>query len=67
MALSPSRTAMIVSGCVRLISIASFIAFRDRNAGSRNNRDKPVEETADQGNRGGRGPRRDRQSRTGQA
>ncbi|OJJ00461.1 hypothetical protein ASPVEDRAFT_61153 [Aspergillus versicolor CBS 583.65] len=42
-------------------------AFRDRNAGRGNNRDKPVEESGNQGNRGGRGPRRDRQSRTGQA
>ncbi len=66
MALSLSLVAM-VSGCVRLISIASFIAFRDRNAGSRNNREKPTEESGNQGNRGGRGPRRDRQSRTGQA
>lgn len=66
MALSLSLTAM-VSGCIRLISIASFIAFRDRNAGRGNNRDKPVEESGNQGNRGGRGPRRDRQSRTGQA
>ncbi|KAL4873495.1 hypothetical protein BDV12DRAFT_160138 [Aspergillus spectabilis] len=46
-------------------------AFRDRNAGSRNNRDKPTEETGKEANvrsdRGGRPARRDRQSRTGQA
>ncbi|KAL2868237.1 putative telomere and ribosome associated protein Stm1 [Aspergillus lucknowensis] len=45
-------------------------AFRDRNAGSRNNREKPVEEAGKESNnrfdRGGRPPRRDRQSRTGQ-
>ncbi|KAL2813504.1 Stm1-domain-containing protein [Aspergillus cavernicola] len=49
-------------------------AFRDRNAGSRNNRDKPVDEAGqepnsrpDRGGRGGRGGRHDRQSRTGQS
>ncbi|KAL4764396.1 putative telomere and ribosome associated protein Stm1 [Aspergillus foveolatus] len=46
-------------------------AFRDRNAGSRNNREKPVDEAGKESNvrydRGGRPARRDRQSRTGQA
>ncbi|KAL4991371.1 Stm1-domain-containing protein [Aspergillus falconensis] len=46
-------------------------AFRDRNAGSRNNREKPIDEAGKESNvrydRGGRPARRDRQSRTGQA
>ncbi|KAL4946167.1 hypothetical protein BDV06DRAFT_161053 [Aspergillus oleicola] len=44
-------------------------AFRDRNAGSRNNREKPTEETGanPRHERGGRPARRDRQPRTGQA
>ncbi|KAL4810524.1 Stm1-domain-containing protein [Aspergillus unguis] len=45
-------------------------AFRDRNAGSRSNREKPTEEGGKESNtrfdRGGRPARRDRQSRTGQ-
>ncbi|CEL07993.1 Stm1-domain-containing protein [Aspergillus pseudodeflectus] len=42
-------------------------AFRDRTAGSRNNREKPVEEAGKEpSNRGPRTARRDRQSRTGQ-
>lgn len=47
------------------------VAFRDRNAGRGNNRDRPVDEKegerrgANRGDRGGR-PRNDRQSRTGQ-
>ncbi|KAL4885117.1 Stm1-domain-containing protein [Aspergillus karnatakaensis] len=45
-------------------------AFRDRNAGSRNNREKPIDEAGKESNvrfdRGGRPARRDRQSRTGQ-
>ncbi|KAL3470823.1 Stm1-domain-containing protein [Aspergillus californicus] len=49
----------------------SEAAFRDRNAGARNNREKPTEETdsahvrSERAGRGGRGSRRgDRQSRT---
>ncbi|KAL4786173.1 Stm1-domain-containing protein [Aspergillus varians] len=46
-------------------------AFRDRNAGTRSNQEKPVEETGKEAHtrsdRGGRPGRRDRQSRTGQA
>ncbi|KAI9370110.1 Stm1-domain-containing protein [Aspergillus egyptiacus] len=49
----------------------SEAAFRDRNAGSRSNREKPVEEAGKESNnrfdRGGRPARRDRQSRTGQS
>ncbi|KKK16663.1 hypothetical protein P175DRAFT_0500612 [Aspergillus ochraceoroseus IBT 24754] len=44
-------------------------AFRDRNAGSRTNREKPTEEGKEPSrrfDRGGRPPRHDRQSRTGQ-
>lgn len=42
------------------------IAYRDRNAGRSNNREKPTEDGAQPARRGGRGPRGDRQSRTGQ-
>ncbi|KAJ5341113.1 hypothetical protein N7541_010237 [Penicillium brevicompactum] len=41
-------------------------AYRDRNAGRNNNREKPTEDGAQPARRGGRGPRGDRQSRTGQ-
>jgi hypothetical protein len=58
---------IIVSGRIRLIPIWQFLAFRDRTAGSRNNREKPVEEAGKEpSNRGPRTARRDRQSRTGQ-
>ncbi|KAG0159387.1 hypothetical protein PDIDSM_6909 [Penicillium digitatum] len=41
-------------------------AYRDRNAGRNNNREKPTDEAAQPARRGGRGGRGDRQSRTGQ-
>ncbi|KAF7590515.1 hypothetical protein BBP40_002703 [Aspergillus hancockii] len=46
----------------------SEAAFRDRNAGRNQNREKPTEEGAQASRRGDRGgrPRHDRQSRTGQ-
>lgn len=43
-----------------------WIAYRDRNAGRNNNREKPTDEAAQPARRGGRGGRGDRQSRTGQ-
>ncbi|CAI7570324.1 unnamed protein product [Penicillium discolor] len=48
------------------VTAGNEAAYRDRNAGRNNNREKPTDEAAQPARRGGRGGRGDRQSRTGQ-
>ncbi|CAI7664703.1 unnamed protein product [Penicillium glandicola] len=48
------------------VTAGNEAAYRDRNAGRNNNREKPTDEAGQPARRGGRGPRGDRQSRTGQ-
>jgi plasminogen activator inhibitor 1 RNA-binding protein len=56
----------IIDSRPETIGLTRRVAYRDRNAGRTNNREKPTDEAAAPARRGPRNARGDRQSRTGQ-